>query len=352
MKRNLIFILFVILLSACDTHTDVAPLTFNFCMSLPMGNSSSPVSCIAADNRNRVMGDPGTYESFRKPRYAYIYFINKNATTTSVTVLQRDQIQESDWVATAYNGQYQLSGDSVYNYKKTFVLILSAKRTEGRVYAAMSYYPLSGLHVKGKDASYEPQTEEDVMNLVFNLDTDLKSSLQDIYSSPLAYQYNGEYYGTIQNYAYDPSTGEGEKVVSLNIPLYHVASKVDVMWNVQEAMQEQTRVTNMKATHLYDTDCYLFRPTDNSIDAATYSSGYQVELTSDNIGTQWEGRSYFYAIPYTNNAGKCPLQLEVQANGNTTGSYKTTVLNDPSSPFVPWLRGRINITSNVETLYN
>lgn len=313
-------------------------------------NVALPVSDVSV--YNKVMGDPGQTEVFKKPRYGYIYLVNEADGEAEVMTLYKENLDENDWELRTYNGVYMHQDDYVYVYKKTFVILLPSKRDAGRIYIAMSYYPLNNLRVSGHTSDYEPQTEEDVKNLVFDLNANLKSSLQDIYSSPVGYIYNGKYYGTIQNYAYDPSDGTGNKATSIHLPLYHVASKVDVIWNVREDKQQDVRITNVKATHVYDGQCYLFRPTENTVNAATYASGYDVELTNNNIAMQWEGRSYFYAIPYTNNADKCPLQLEFQANENTAGSYKTTVLNEPTSPFVPWIRGKINISRNVEELYN
>lgn len=334
LKLHIISLFVVLAFLACQNDQqfgNVEVLEIPVQIVLPADNMS---------NFNKVMGDPGTTETFRLPRYAYFFLVIDWEDGSSSTIYTKTQTIESEqWKLSTYHGNLYTEGDNIYTYDGSISFTLSSKeRSAGRLYAAASYMPLSLSDVN-------PATESDILNITFPLTSELRVNVQDIYSTPCYYKPDGvTYYGTISDIK--------RKVPTAYALLYHVASKVDVIWNVQESLQRDMRVTDLKATHLYDGDCYLFRPTDNTVSTDTYGSGYDMQLTSDNIGTQWEGRSYFYAIPYTNNAGKCPLQLEVQANGNTTGSYKTTVLNDPSSPFVPWLRGTISISRNVETLYN
>ncbi len=355
MNKHILFILFllVLLLGSCGNEPETVSQEIELKFVLPAGTVMSQPNKSPA---HKVMGDPGTTESFRKPRYGWFYLVYSDGEDEHVFVLNNGPIDESDWTKEQYSGQFATTDDWIYTYSQSQKILLlgeghSKLRTWGRLYAAMSYEDLTP-YVKGHDASYKPQSEADIKNIVFSNNTDaVKNSLQDIYSSPAGYIYEpwGEYYGTVRNLPNTPTPSVGEMRVYM--PLYHVASKVDVMWNVAPSVQTEMHVTSMKATHLYDGECYLFRPTDNTIDAATFAGGYERQITLNNIGMQWEGRYYFYAIPYKNNADKCPLQLEVQANNDTSGSYKETVLNDPSSPFVPWIRGQISITQNMTGLY-
>ena len=72
-------------------------------------------------------------------------------------------------------------------------------------------------------------TEDAVKNIIFSNIT-LRNNMQDVYSTP----YNktddkGVYYGTITDYA--------SNVPNINIVLYHVATKVDVQWSIDEDYQ-------------------------------------------------------------------------------------------------------------------
>ena len=71
-------------------------------------------------------------------------------------------------------------------------------------------------------------------------------------------------------------------------------------------------------------------------------------------GLWWEGRSYFYTIPYyvSGEANHFPLQMRMGTNGATKADagYELTLkqMMDTSAVFVPWLRGDFKLTKPLE----
>jgi len=82
------------------------------------------------------------------------------------------------------------------------------------------------------------------------------------------------------------------------------------------------------------------------------ASGAEVSIVSSgDESLWWEGRAYFYTIPYTTTKtdyeNYFPLQMQMVTNG--TGTYTPTIYMqiDKSSPFVPWLRATFNIKNTL-----
>lgn len=331
LKIHIVFLCIIVLLTNCHEQVEQDSRVFPLRLVVPVDMSQSSV--------RKIMGDPGSAEALDLPHYAYVFTVFKkiDGGYDIKKILQSDLYESGKTDSEVWTPVYT-GADIVY---RCLINLEAVTPVLGQVeychvYAAVSKVPLTLSNTN-------PIDEDEVRNITFKVNSDVKQEMQNIYSTPYNNFIDGKYYGRVN---------VRQDVVTTDLMLYHVASKVDLMWNVEESVQTQMRVTNMKVTHLYDGPSYLFRPTDNQIAEAAYSGGYVHIVTDNNIGMQWEGRHYFYAIPYRNNANKCPLLLEMQANGNTAGSYKETVLNDPSSPFVPWIRGQINITKNIEGDYN
>ena len=173
--------------------------------------------------------------------------------------------------------------------------------------------------------------------------------MQNIYSSPCKYPSEENYYGKVTNYTQT-------NVPIKHLTLYHVAAKVDLMWNVAEDKRGNVKLSYISAENLYDGACYLFKPTENTIGAyATYKAaghdGYsKVLVESLSPGTQWNGRAYFYTIPYKNNTGKYPLQIKLQKDGGTPvdGYHLEVVETAVPDIWTSWIRGQITISSNLD----
>ena len=144
---------------------------------------------------------------------------------------------------------------------------------------------------------------------------------------------------------------------TIDMLLYHVAAKVDIKWNVAEDKRidkvtpaNGVRLTYMEARRLFNGDAYCFMR--NELADPVGDEGYAIEdiVTPTDEGLWWEGREYFYTIPYTVEGDEdyFPLQMKMGTNGTKgTAQYEPTLKLeiDTSSVFVPWLRANFNISA-------
>lgn len=209
----------------------------------------------------RALGDPGTYEQFHLPRYIYLFLCNKSTNGRKSVIYQKIEIPANEltsaWEKTVWGN------DSIYTYKGNVSINLPLNRSKGKIYAAASYIPLHTTNASSSmaedknsnhlsfncerpskfgDSGYPREyinesktytdtygTEDAVKNIIFSNIT-LRNNMQDVYSTPYnKTDDNGVYYGTITDYA--------SNVPNINIVLYHVATKVDVQWSIDEDYQ-------------------------------------------------------------------------------------------------------------------
>ena len=342
MRQIRLHILWVLLLlAACNSNDDVQKttednLTVMLCLSIPVEDEQD----------TRAPGDPGYDSQLTIPTIAYIYFVNQDEEV--VTLFYEDngvkeevprKVTLADFFDApsyeSYTGSLSTTGDKVWRFPMKQV-ILPAGTTSGKFYVVASKQPLKqgGTNLEAVTVS----TETDVLALTFDLyDEDMKADLPNIYSTP--YNYNvGEpatYYSTIQ-----------ENVAE--VLLYHVATRVDIKWNVTNAkydnFQSTRKVSTMDVQNLKAENCFIFKPMNN---AFLGSNSYSISLkTSDEVGRQWYGRASFYTIPYKD-GNYFPLSLEVN---NGAATHTTTVslnMTGADAVFVPWMR--VNLTYDEET---
>lgn len=209
----------------------------------------------------RALGDPGTYEQFHLPRYIYLFLCNESTNGTKSVIYQKIEIPDNElasaWEKTVWGN------DSIYTYKGNVSINLPLNRSKGKIYAAASYIPLHTTNASSSmsedkdsnhlsfncerpskfgDSKYPREyinesktytgtygTEKAVKDIIFSNIT-LRNNMQDVYSTPYNKKdTNGDYYGTITDYA--------SNVPNINIVLYHVATKVDVQWSIDEDYQ-------------------------------------------------------------------------------------------------------------------
>ena len=213
-----------------------------------------------ASATTRAPGDPGTYEQFHLPQYIYLFLCNESTNRTESVIYKKIEIPDneltSSWEKTV------LGTDSIYTYKGNVSINLPLNRSNGKIYAAASYIPLhttnaystmsedknsnhlsfncdmpskfGGSNTReyiNESKTYTDDTygtEDAVKNIIFSNIT-LRNYMQDVYSTPYNKMENGVYYGTITDYA--------SNVPNINIVLYHVATKVDVQWSIDEHYQ-------------------------------------------------------------------------------------------------------------------
>ncbi|MBQ7448700.1 MAG: hypothetical protein IJS73_02720 [Paludibacteraceae bacterium] len=294
---------------------------------------SLPVEGQLGPNKVRaVMGDPGQTETFAYPEYAYVFAVLRLQTGTQKVICQTDiQLTEGSWETSTYHGSLRTSDNAIYAYNKSLKLGLPKEGiSSAKIYVAMSKTQLT-LN------NYNPTTENEVLDITFTLDDALQPFLGQIYSTPYNYKPDGTtYYGEIT----DISQGN-----YIDLLLYHVASKVDFIWNIPQDKQQQIKITNITAKNLYEGECYMFKPM--ALRHGTLSSGYDLQLANDVAGTWWSGREYFYTIPYQTVDNVFPLQLQFSIKTNETSTYNLTMRKNMTAAdevFVPWVRGQLTLT--------
>ncbi|MBO7546105.1 MAG: hypothetical protein J6T19_05315 [Paludibacteraceae bacterium] len=368
-------------LSGCNNELESVPVELELRMAISasgISNSQGAPSVLRNEESDtmqlRAFGDPGETESFELPDHLYAYLVWSEGGDPEVTHVQviKTELNPGSWVQEKNSLSYQTEGDPIYVYtQKIFTLLKDKKRVWGKLYVFVSKGEVS-LYVKDNPSKAEADfTEADVLNLVFNNNTStIQDNLKNFYSTPHNYEVNDKYYGTIANFAYD-GTGEsesGSRVAYANLLLYHVAAKVDLMWNVKEDMRSTVKVSYIAAEHLYDGPCYVFKPMENAPDVSgtdgKYTSGYSKEIISNlSVGTQWNGRKYFYTIPYKNSSNKFPLQVKMLKNEDvpkksddpetyrTDAEYYHLIQNTDMSAgaiFLPWIRCQMKINKELE----
>lgn len=291
----------------------------------------------------RVMGDPGKAEIFQVPHYLYLFVMKEVGNAWQIWRMEERVLEDEDWVAARYGGELMNKKDNIYLYKEPIHFILKNETPQGRVYAVCSRCKLtfnkSMANISGMD---------DLLKWQFNTDT-IQESLQDIYTTPYNYNRNGRYYCS-----FDCSSGASATV---DLLLYHVAAKVDIKWNVVDSMRinktdasKAVRLTYMEARRLFNGWAYCFQPMRNTVTSLP-TEGQNIKIIADakDEGQWWEGRAYFYTIPYTvtSDPNYFPLQMTLRTNGSTGTGYQPT-LNlkiDTTAVFVPWLRANFNLTA-------
>jgi len=121
------------------------------------------------------------------------------------------------------------------------------------------------------------------------------------------------------------------------------------------------KLSYIAAENLYNGPCYVFRPTEKVVEAEIYATGYtkklldtyKEEVPTPSPGTQWNGRAYFYAIPYRNNDSPTrhyPLQLTLCKGSDRPvgGKYYTQMVKtDVPEVWTSWIRGQVTINTAV-----
>ena len=335
--------LLVLCFSACDRDLDIPTKIYRVKMnlSIPVDDQNTSVA------RMPGLGDPGTYERFLYPRYLYIYYVWESKSDPSLNEVHRNswlELSTSSWSNGHYRGDLQHNGDSIFTYSGEIEMLLPEDLSayNVRLYAAMSYHPLSNLFWQ------DVATEADVQNMQFFFEADndsLPQSLENIYSTPYNYIVDGKYYGTI------PFTAIIGRM-TLNLMLYHVASKVDLIWNVPDDQQTTFNVKSIVAQQLYKKASYIFRPNENEGKPTGAGENYSLNIKSDaDVGMQYKGRYYFYTIPYYYTEGGknyMDIVLDTKFMEGSTERDRTLTLQkavDINEPFVPWIRGNMLFTT-------
>ena len=304
----------------------------------PRATVQMPVSLVLpaeAIETRAFPGDPGTWEKFNEPEYLYLFIVLQDE-DNKVSLRSEQQRLTKEWekIVQGTDSAYRYTGNIQVSFPHT-------GRKAGAVYATVSYTALTLDWTGWNDwTNYNNWNEavEAIKSITFTLNDD--NNLQDIYSSPYnltaTIEEKNQYYGTIEE------VNSAVPHVD-NLMLFHVAAKVDLIWNVADNVQPDIRLTGITVNGL-SRKGYLFCPNENTTPDETDKYTHPIPI---NIGNQWDGRAYFYAIPYSDGTNY-PITIDLKANGKTD---KTGVaLNIPyttstENPYTHWMRGDIRINS-------
>ena len=298
-------------------------------------NDASLTAGAAGAKATRAEGDPGTYEKFQLPTHLYIYIVNTALDKTTKTMLKPEGMDPNNgypldpkkWTKTTTQDN---NNDSIYTYTDQIRIIIPEDRSTGVVYAAMSSVPIT--------VNY---TGTDLANATFTLGTEAtgkeSEALKNLYSSPYNNTVNGTYYGTVSDY--------NSNSPYINMVLYHVASKLDLQWNVDAKVQSTVKLSKIELTGLSGGG-KLFKPLENtSASTPTYTETFTLDA-----GSQWYGRQATYVIPVkTDGNYKFPMKLTNSVSNLTTPTKEAIATVTPSSNagvFVPWMVGTVKITNS------
>lgn len=189
-------------------------------------------------SQTRGVGDPGTAETFSLPQYLYIYIVSKDNESNTQVIYTKQTVNQSEWILSTSDDNHMDAAhfsakDGVYVYQGHISVSLPMKRTEGRVYVIASNVELDDSKGDNKISLVTSATwtsESKFVNAItFNNDGQVRSNLQNIYSSPYNKTVDGKYYGIIQDYT--------SNAPHIDMVLYHVATKIDLMWTIDEPYQ-------------------------------------------------------------------------------------------------------------------
>lgn len=314
----------IALLASCSSDDEAGrdrvamPVT----LTIPVTDEGTPDAAKATR-----AGDPGTYEAFKLPTHAYIYIVCKNAAGKDVVVGTTPTLSDN-WTKTRAE-----SGDSVYQYQGRITVYLPIDRqATGKVYVALSTVELKGLPTNDEIYARTDLDETQVQNFRFEVNKEVRNELANIYSTPYNYRPDGvNYYGTMTDF--------NTLTPSLDIVLYHVAAKLDLLWNVAAASQQTKAVKSLTLELPTNTEAYIFKPLENTPGTATRDTTF-----TTNIGNQWNGRAYCYVIPMISTGDTYTFKTSIALADNS--KRDTTVsagIINRSSAFAPWMRGVITI---------
>lgn len=371
--RYYIILLLTTLLSSCIFESDPPVET----RTLPVVLSFA-ADVMGTPQQTRAIGDPGEGDRFELPQYVYLYVFGYSTEDKSGAprMLQpttgnpvRLSTNLSDWTVNA-NG-------NIYTYNHTIDILVGDANNfkSGEAYVVASVDQIDGITPTGADDAAKlanlkaktfdfPSTCFTSTEMVGGTAVDEATAatnrnrfLKNLYSSPinLYYEWKNNSY-TVENGEYkivDPGAPYAQyygtvldassKIPHVSMVLYHVAARLDVMWDVQNDLDMDKRVTGLEVQNLKSTGCRLFLPTN---DGATLGGDYIetfLPFGSTNASLFWQGREVRYVIQPSST--DIPLSGTIQLRGDTPRPISATIqVTTPNRDiFTSWLRGYIKL---------
>ena len=198
-----------------------------------IGNDE-PASTLAV---TRALGDPGEAETFALPKYLYIYLVTTTTSGTTQVIFKKQVVTPEDWKLSTSGdntNNHFSDKDGLYVYQGHLSINLPLNRMEGRVYVVASNLDLDDSATEKNynlvtDVSSWSSSKEVEDGVTFTNQSSLRNNMQNLYSSPYNLKNDGNYYGTIKDYA--------SNVPHIDMVLYHVATKIDLQWTIDEQFQ-------------------------------------------------------------------------------------------------------------------
>lgn len=318
--------------SSCSSDTDTADggrmISMPIVLAIPANNAELTTGTTGA-KATRAEGDPGTYEKFELPKYLYIYLINTSINGTETKVITPEgmnpttgyTLKADKWTKTTTKDNNK---DSIYTYNDQIRIIIPENRKTGVVYAAMSTVPIAVTY-----------TGTNVADATFTLGDGVSNkseALKNLYSSPYNLTEDNHYYGTVSDY--------NSNSPYINMVLYHVASKLDVQWNVDASVQDKVKLSQITLTGLSGGG-KLFKPLENTASSSTYDETFTLDA-----GSQWYGRKATYVIPVKQTDGtyQFPMTLTNSVNNSVKTTTAKATPSTTATVFVPWIYGTVKVT--------
>lgn len=337
---------------------------------------------VVSDQGTRAIGDPGEGDLFELPKYVYVYvFGYSTADKTGTPHMLQPNVGNpvtlssnlSDWSVNA-NG-------NIYTYNHTIDILVGDANNfrSGEAYVVATVEPIEGITPIGADdaaklANLKAKTFDIPSHCFTSTEradgtapnatkaaADRERFLKNLYSSPanLFYEWKNNAYTVVDGeykiltdrseYAqyYGTVLDAGSKIPHVSMVLYHVAARLDVMWDVQkdeeghEQMDKQ--VTGIKVTNLKSKGCKLFEPTSNTLGGGDGYTEEYVPYGSTNASMFWQGREVRYVIQQ--GATNVPFNGTIQLNGASEKPLNATIqITTPyNSIFTSWMRGYIKL---------
>ena len=217
-----------------------------------------------ASATTRAPGDPGEAETFALPKFLYIYLVSTSSSNSTQVIFKKQEVKPEDWkLSTSRDNtnNHFSDKDGLYVYQGHLSINLPLNRKEGRVYVVASNLDLDDSGTSSPNyklvtdvSSWKSHTDvED--SVTFTNQSDLRSNMQNLYSSPYNLKNEGNYYGTIKDYA--------SNVPHIDMVLYHVATKIDLQWTIDEQFQG-TKAWEQVKKKKNDSDDTMRSTTDNT----------------------------------------------------------------------------------------
>lgn len=312
-----------------DGHVVRMPIV----LAIPANNAELTTGTTGA-KATRAEGDPGTYEKFELPTHLYIYLINTSIDGKETKVIPPEgmnpttgyTLKADKWMKTTTQDNNK---DSIYTYTDQIRIIIPENRSKGVVYAAMSTVPIA--------VSVDMDNPATVADATFTLGSDASGkeseALKNLYSSPYNLNNsNGDYYGTVSDY--------NSNSPYINMVLYHVASKLDVQWNVDAKVQDKVKLSKITLTGLSGGG-KLFKPLENTVSSSPYDETFALDE-----GSQWYGRHATYVIPVKQSDGTYQFPMTITNSVSGKENTTTATATPPATAntiFVPWIYGTVTV---------